>query len=66
MNSFHQALVTLYMLLAQFLLFNWGCNLTSVRKRLDHVLFELEHMGVEQDDEKAANVIANNNYAYAA
>jgi hypothetical protein len=37
----------------------WGwCNLTSVRKRLDHVLSELESMGTETNEEASNNVIA--------
>ncbi|MCW4010545.1 MAG: hypothetical protein NWF05_07995 [Candidatus Bathyarchaeota archaeon] len=31
--------------------------MTSVRKRLNHVLYELEYMGTETDEEKAKNVI---------
>ncbi|MCW4017219.1 MAG: hypothetical protein NWF00_00815 [Candidatus Bathyarchaeota archaeon] len=32
--------------------------MTSVRKRLDHVILELESMGTEVDEETAKNVIA--------
>ena len=36
----------------------WGCSVTSVKKRLDHVIIELDAMGTETDEETAKNVIA--------
>jgi hypothetical protein len=36
----------------------WGSSVTSVKKRLDHVIIELDTMGTENDEETAKNVIA--------